>query len=133
MPSSGVLRWGGGSFVKKKSNCSCFAFFNVFTSCLCRWLCADRSPTVQVEKLILETCLLRTKGGKAILEALGSNTALQELDMSYNDMWAEAVPVAVRVLGARKTLTRVAMHGNQFGDDGLAELEKGIPRLVRRG
>merc|ERR1711881_96608 len=69
-------------------------------------------------------CLVRTAGAKAIGNSLKeSNPNLRELNLSFGEIRLEGGIGVCESLAKKAHLEKVDLNGNQFGEDGIAELQ----------
>ncbi|KYM98869.1 PREDICTED: ran GTPase-activating protein 1-like [Cyphomyrmex costatus] len=85
-----------------------------------------------LEELNLGDCLLKTKGALALAEALqihGNHTSLRYLDLSNNELRADAGNAIAKTMHDKTLLTNLQLDGNCFGTEGRENLRQILTKL----
>lgn len=96
---------------------------------------AKALPTFRgLEELNLGDCLLKTKGALVLAEALeihGNHTSLRCLDLSNNELRADAGNAIAKATHDKTLLTNLQLDGNCFGTEGRENLRQILTKLGR--
>lgn len=96
---------------------------------------AKALPTFRgLEELNLGDCLLKTKGALVLAEALeihGNHTSLRCLDVSNNELRADAGDAIAKAMHDKALLTNLQLDGNCFGTEGRENLREVLTNLGR--
>lgn len=96
---------------------------------------AKALPTFRgLEELNLGDCLLKTKGALVLAEALeihGNHTSLRYLDLSNNELRADAGNAIAKAMNDKTLLTNLQLDGNCFGTEGRESLRQILTKLGR--
>ncbi|XP_071563994.1 ran GTPase-activating protein 1 [Temnothorax nylanderi] len=96
---------------------------------------AKALPTFRgLEELNLGDCLLKTKGASVLAEALeihGNHTSLRYLDLSNNELRADAGNTVAKAMHDKTLLTNLQLDGNCFGTEGRENLRQILTKLGR--
>jgi len=87
-----------------------------------------------LEELNLGDCLLKTKGALSLAEALeihGNHTSLRCLDLSNNELRADAGNAIAKATHDKSLLTNLQLDGNCFGTEGCENLRQILIKLGR--
>jgi len=87
-----------------------------------------------LEELNLGDCLLKTKGALSLAEALeihGNHTSLRYLDLSNNELRADAGNAIAKATHDKSLLTNLQLDGNCFGTEGRENLRQILIKLGR--
>lgn len=87
-----------------------------------------------LEELNLGDCLIKTKGTLVLAEALeihGNHTSLRYLDLSNNELRADAGNAIGRAMHDKALLTNLQLDGNCFGTEGRESLQQILTKLGR--
>lgn len=87
-----------------------------------------------LEELNLGDCLLKTKGALVLAETLeiyGNHTSLKYLDLSNNELHADAGNAIAKATHDKALLTNLQLDGNCFGTEGCENLRQILTKLRR--
>lgn len=87
-----------------------------------------------LEELNLGDCLLKSKGAKVLAETLsihGNHTSLKTLDLSNNEIRADAGLTIAQSTHDKTLLTSLQLNGNCFGSAGKEKIEEVLVELGR--
>ncbi|XP_029160503.1 ran GTPase-activating protein 1 [Nylanderia fulva] len=87
-----------------------------------------------LEELNLGDCLLKTKGALVLAETLeinGNHTSLKYLDLSNNELRADAGNAIAKATHDKTLLTNLQLDGNCFGTEGRENLRQILTKLGR--
>lgn len=87
-----------------------------------------------LEELNLGDCLLKTKGALVLAETLeihGNHTSLKYLDLSNNELHADAGNAIAKATHDKTLLTNLQLDGNCFGTEGRENLRQILMKLGR--